>query len=85
MWVAGIMQGLMWRSYTEYGLLEYSFVEAVQAMHPYYIIRALGGLLYLAGALIMVYNFVRTIKSKELNNSVSVEQNQQIGEVAYAR
>ena len=40
MWVAGIMQGLMWRAYNDYGFLEYSFVETVQAMHPYYVIRA---------------------------------------------
>ena len=43
MWVAGVMQGLMWRAYNELGFLEYSFVETVEAMHPYYIIRALGG------------------------------------------
>jgi len=61
MWVAGIMQGLMWRAYNDFGFLEYSFVEGVQAMHPYYIIRALGGALYLAGALIMVYNLWRTV------------------------
>ena len=41
MWVAGIMQGLMWRAYNDFGFLEYSFVETVEAMHPYYIIRAL--------------------------------------------
>jgi cytochrome c oxidase cbb3-type subunit 1 len=63
MWVAGIMQGLMWRSYNSQGFLEYSFSEVVQAMHPYYFIRALGGVLYLAGALIMVYNVWKTIKS----------------------
>ena len=62
MWVSGIMQGLMWRSYNELGFLEYSFVETVEAMHPYYIIRALGGALYLGGALIMAYNFIRTIR-----------------------
>jgi cytochrome c oxidase cbb3-type subunit 1 len=62
MWVAGIMQGLMWRAYNDFGFLEYSFVETVQAMHPYYIIRAFGGLLYLAGTLIMVYNVWRTIR-----------------------
>ncbi len=43
MWVAGIMQGLMWRAYTAQGFLEYSFVETTQAMHPMYVIRALGG------------------------------------------
>jgi cytochrome c oxidase cbb3-type subunit I len=62
MWVSGIMQGLMWRSYDSMGFLQYSFVESVMAMHPFYIIRALGGLLFLIGALIMVYNFYRTIR-----------------------
>jgi cytochrome c oxidase cbb3-type subunit 1 len=61
MWVAGIMQGLMWRAYDAMGFLEYSFVETVEAMHPYYIIRALGGLLYLGGMLIMIYNCWKTI------------------------
>ncbi len=62
MWVSGIMQGLMWRSYDDMGFLQYSFVETVMAMHPFYIIRMLGGVLYLAGALIMAYNFWRTIR-----------------------
>lgn len=62
MWVSGIMQGLMWRTYDDMGFLQYSFVETVMAMHPFYIIRMLGGLLYLTGALIMVYNFWRTIR-----------------------
>lgn len=61
MWVAGIMQGLMWRAYDSMGFLEYSFVETVEAMHPYYVIRALGGLLYLLGMLIMVFNCYKTI------------------------
>ena len=62
MWVAGIMQGLMWRAYNELGFLEFSFVETVEAMHIQYIIRAVGGLLYLGGAIIMAYNVYRTIK-----------------------
>jgi cytochrome c oxidase cbb3-type subunit 1 len=61
MWVAGIMQGLMWRSYDDMGFLKYSFVEIVHALHPLYAIRALGGVFYLTGMLIMVYNVVRTI------------------------
>jgi cytochrome c oxidase cbb3-type subunit 1 len=61
MWVSGIMQGLMWRSYTSLGFLEYSFIETVEAMHPFYIIRALGGSLFLIGALLMAYNVWRTI------------------------
>lgn len=73
MWVAGIMQGLMWRSYDEMGFLTYSFVETVQAMHPYYLIRALGGALFLIGALIMVYNMYKTIcvKSTVANAEVA--------------
>jgi cytochrome c oxidase cbb3-type subunit 1 len=61
MWVSGILQGLMWRAYTSLGFLEYSFVETVEAMHPFYVIRALGGGLFLAGALLMVWNIWRTI------------------------
>ncbi|MEP0324803.1 cytochrome-c oxidase, cbb3-type subunit I [Bauldia litoralis] len=65
MWVAGILQGLMWRAYNSLGFLEYSFVETVEAMHPFYLIRALGGLLFLAGALLMVVNIWKTIASPE--------------------
>ncbi|CAA6604098.1 Cytochrome c oxidase subunit 1 homolog, bacteroid [Rhodospirillaceae bacterium LM-1] len=61
MWISGIMQGLMWRSYDDLGFLQYSFIETVAAMHPYYVIRAAGGLLFLAGGLIMAYNFIQTI------------------------
>ncbi len=63
MWVSGIMQGLMWRAYDQYGFLEYSFIESVEAMHPYYFIRALGGLLFVLGSLIMAYNLWKTVKS----------------------
>lgn len=62
MWVSGIMQGLMWRAYDNLGFLQYSFVETVAAMHPFYVIRALGGVLFLTGSLIMVYNLWRTAK-----------------------
>ncbi len=65
MWVAGIMQGLMWRAYTPQGFLEYSFVETTEAMHPMYVIRALGGLLFLAGSLVMAWNVYKTITSPE--------------------
>jgi len=64
MWVAGITQGLMWREYGEDGYLVYSFAEVVQAMHPYYVIRTTGGLLYLTGALFMVWNIWMTIAGK---------------------
>ena len=62
MWVSGIMEGLMWRAYNQFGFLEYSFIETVSAKHISYIIRALGGGLYLTGALIMAYNLVRTAR-----------------------
>ena len=65
MWVAGILQGLMWRAYTSLGFLEYSFVETVEAMHPFYVIRAIGGMLFLAGALIMAFNLWKTITVAE--------------------
>jgi cytochrome c oxidase cbb3-type subunit 1 len=61
MWVSGIMEGLMWRNYTPEGFLAYSFVQTVSAKHVSNIVRALGGAMYLTGALIMVYNVWRTI------------------------
>jgi len=61
MWISGIMQGLMWRAYDNLGFLQYSFVDSVAAMHPYYVVRTIGGILFLTGALIMAYNVWRTI------------------------
>ena len=63
LWVAGIMQGLMWRAYDKFGFLQYSFVESVNAVHPYYVIRMIGGLLFLTGGLIMCYNLIQTVRS----------------------
>jgi cytochrome c oxidase cbb3-type subunit 1 len=68
------MQGLMWRSYDSMGFLEYSFVESVMAMHPFYIIRALGGVLFLVGSLIMVYNIYKTIQGEYAHASRSGEK-----------
>ncbi len=62
MWVSGILQGLMWRAYDSLGFLEYSFVETVEAMHPFYVIRALGGAVFVAGSLVMAYNLYRTMR-----------------------
>ena len=61
LWVAGITQGLMAREYGEDGYLVYAFAEIVAAMKPYYAIRVIGGLLYLSGALIMVFNVWMTV------------------------
>ena len=65
MWVSGILQGLMWRAYDKLGFLTYSFGETVEAMHPFYIIRAIGGLLFVVGSLIMAYNIWRTVRGDE--------------------
>src|SRR5690606_25287784 len=65
MWVSGIQQGLMWREYDDQGFLVYSFAETVSAMFPYYVLRALGGAIYLAGAVLMVINVWMTIVGRE--------------------
>ena len=62
MWNSGVIQGLMWRTYTESGGLTYSFIDSLVAMHPYYIARAFGGLLFLLGALTALYNVAMTIR-----------------------
>ena len=62
MWVAGITQGLMWREYDDQGFLVNSFIDTVNALHPEYVMRMVGGLLYLFGALIMVFNIYKTIR-----------------------
>ncbi|MGB8327622.1 MAG: cytochrome-c oxidase, cbb3-type subunit I [Steroidobacteraceae bacterium] len=64
MWVAGVMQGLMWRATNPDGTLTYSFIEALNATHPYYIVRLAGGLLVLGGLFIMAYNVVKTIERR---------------------
>jgi cytochrome c oxidase cbb3-type subunit 1 len=62
MYIAGIMQGLMWRAYDEYGNLAYTFAESIEAMHPYYIMRTIGGILFCAGIVFMLYNSIMTIR-----------------------
>lgn len=62
MWNSGVIQGLMWRTYNESGTLEYSFLESMIKMHPYYIARAFGGLLFLTGAAICLWNVVMTVR-----------------------
>lgn len=66
MWAAGIMQGLMWRSYDSMGFLKYSFIEIVASLHPLYVTRAIGGMFFVAGAIVMAYNFIMTIRSTKL-------------------
>ncbi len=62
MWWSGITQGVMWRTFDQYGFLQFSFIESVERMQPFYVVRALGGILFLIGALIMAYNMWRTIR-----------------------
>jgi cytochrome c oxidase cbb3-type subunit 1 len=77
MWISGIMQGLMWRAYDPLGFLQYSFIETVEAMHPYYVIRAAGGTLFLLGSLIMVYNIWKTVRG-ELRTEAAFVQPQPV-------
>ena len=73
MWVSGIMQGLMWRAYDEYGTLAYTFAESVSAMHPYYVMRTFGGFIFFLGAVVMLYNIVMTIRTAEARSANKVE------------
>jgi cytochrome c oxidase cbb3-type subunit 1 len=64
MWIAGVMQGLMWRAVNADGTLTYSFIESVERTYPFYYIRLLGGILFLSGMLIMIFNVMKTISNK---------------------
>ncbi len=64
MWIAGVMQGLMWRATNADGTLTYSFIESLSATYPFYAIRFLGGMLILAGMFVMVWNVYRTIAQR---------------------
>jgi cytochrome c oxidase cbb3-type subunit 1 len=63
MWIAGVMQGLMWRAVNPDGTLAWSFVESVKATYPYYVVRLVGGVLYLGGMLIMAWNVMKTVQA----------------------
>ncbi|MCC6379943.1 MAG: cytochrome-c oxidase, cbb3-type subunit I [Burkholderiales bacterium] len=65
MWIAGVMQGLMWRATNPDGTLTYAFVESVKATYPFYAIRLVGGLLFLAGMVVMAYNTWRTVRGSD--------------------
>jgi len=68
MWIAGVMQGLMWRAVNPDGTLTYTFVESVKATYPYYVIRFGGGLLYLSGMLLMAFNVFMTVRDSKTAN-----------------
>jgi len=74
MWVNGITQGLMWRAINDDGTLTYSFVEALQASHPGYIVRALGGAFFASGMLLMAYNVFRTVRASNTEQADEAAQ-----------
>ena len=63
MWIAGVMQGLMWRAVNDDGTLTYSFVQSLEATWPYYVGRLIGGSLFLVGMLVMCVNTWRTVQA----------------------
>jgi len=65
MWIAGVMQGLMWRALNPDGTLTYTFVESLKATYPFYVVRLLGGILFLIGMLIMAFNVFKTVGGRE--------------------
>jgi len=65
MWSAGVMQGLMWRAFNADGTLTYSFVESLKATYPFYLVRLIGGLLFLSGMFLMAYNVWMTIRNEK--------------------
>jgi cytochrome c oxidase cbb3-type subunit 1 len=69
LWISGVMEGLMWRAINPDGTLAYTFLfESVKAKHPYYIIRLLGGLLYLSGMFVMLWNVIKTARNGKAVN-----------------
>jgi cytochrome c oxidase cbb3-type subunit 1 len=62
MWISGVTAGLMWRAINDDGTLTYTFVESVKAMHPFYVIRMVGGLMYVSGMIIMLWNVIKTVQ-----------------------
>jgi cytochrome c oxidase cbb3-type subunit 1 len=72
MWIAGVMQGLMWRAVNADGTLTYTFVESVKATYPFYAIRLLGGVLFLAGMLMMAYNTWKTMAASRAYDDLPI-------------
>jgi cytochrome c oxidase cbb3-type subunit 1 len=74
MWIAGVMQGLMWRATNPDGTLTYSFIESLVATYPYYAIRLLGGTLVLFGMLLMAWNVWQTVRQGRAVNDAAIPQ-----------
>jgi len=69
MWIAGITQGMMWRSHDEYGNLAYSFMDTVNVLHPYYTLRGIGGTLFLIGLFMWAYNIFKSTSARPVEES----------------
>ncbi|WP_324780489.1 cytochrome-c oxidase, cbb3-type subunit I [Thiobacillus sedimenti] len=74
MWIAGVAQGLMWRAANPDGTLTYSFAQVLTTMHPFYMIRLGGGLLFLTGMLMMAYNVLKTVGAGRVVNDAPIPQ-----------
>ncbi len=72
MWGSGVLQGLMWRAFDEYGNLIYTFADSVAAMHPFYVIRATGGFLVFTGLSIMLFNTIKTISAVKAGTNITL-------------
>ncbi|MBY0401762.1 cbb3-type cytochrome c oxidase subunit I, partial [Myxococcota bacterium] len=72
MWIAGVMQGLMWRAVNEDGTLTNTFVQSLEATRPFYLGRLAGGSVFLLGMLVMAYNTWRTISASRQGASANV-------------
>jgi len=64
MWGAGVSQGVLWLSLDELGEVRFSFNDVMAAMKPYYLLRLLAGIVFLAGAVLMAYNLARTFAGR---------------------
>lgn len=73
MWIAGVMQGLMWRAVNADGTLAYAFIESIKSTYPYYVMRVIGGLLFLVGMLLMAWNVYKTIAGATARQAVVKE------------
>jgi len=71
MWIAGVMQGLMWRATNADGTLTYTFVESLKATYPFYAVRLTGGVLVLSGMFLMAYNVWKTVTA---DNATTADQ-----------
>lgn len=73
MYWAGFMQSLAWKEFTAEGQLKYQFMETVTQMRPFYMMRGIGGTLYLLGAIMMTYNLIKTVRLGKAENDEAAE------------